>query len=486
MDKDRDLKNKAASGFVWKLLEKIGSQLMQIVIQILLARLLLPEEYGLVGMLTIFITISDVIILQGLSSALIQKKNCDEIDYSSVFFANIVVSGLLYIILFLLSPSIATFYNDNRLVDLMRVLSLNVIIGAFPAVHNAIMAKELDFRKSFYRNLFNTLTQGIVGVALAIHGFGAWSIVISKISGTIVGAVILMSTVKWRPKPLFSISTIVSLFSFGSKVLGTNLLSTIFNNIHSLIIGHYYTAADLGYYQRGQQFPQAIMSSIDGSLSEVLYPTFSRVQNDRELLKRALRRSIKTSMFIVLPVLFGLFAIAKTFTVVLLTEKWLPSVDYLRLTCIICAFWPLSHRIHAINAIGRSDVSFKLSVVTKVISLVSILVFMKWGIKMIMIGTILSSLIGQVLISIPIEKYIGYSIKNLLTDLLPVLSISILMGVIVTAIDSYLVWHNVLKLFLEVGVGGTIYIFGSYLLKIDSLNYLLDYIRKYIKWGMKK
>jgi O-antigen/teichoic acid export membrane protein len=342
-----NIKNKALGGMIWKFFEKAGAQIIQLIIQIVLARLLFPEEYGLVGLLTIFISISDTFILQGLTTALIQKYDADETDFSSVFYANIVVSLVLYVILYFAAPYVSVFYNEPKLTAIMRVLSLNVVIGAFSAVHNAVLSRNLDFKKSFYRNILNVLTQGVVGITLAYLGFGAWAVVFSKISGVTVGAVVLWITVKWFPRRCFSFVRVRSMFSYSSKILGTSLLNTIFNNIHSIIIGHFYTAADLGFYQRGQQIPQTVMTSIDGSMSEVLYPVFSKSQKNLEFLKEATRKSIRLSMYIVCPILFGLLAVAKNLTLLLLTERWLPSVPFMQLACLVCLFWPLSHRTHA-------------------------------------------------------------------------------------------------------------------------------------------
>ncbi|MDD4772395.1 MAG: lipopolysaccharide biosynthesis protein [Eubacteriales bacterium] len=483
-ENNNNLTQQAFSGMIWKFLEKIGGQGIQFIIQIVLARLLLAEEYGLVGLLTIFIAISDVFILQGLTTALIQKKNADDIDFSSVFFANIVISLLLYAILFLIAPLIAIFYNEPQLVNIMRVLSLNVIIGAIPAVHNAILSRNLDFKKSFYRNIANTLTQGIVGITLALLGFGVWALVYSKIAGTMIGAIVLWITVCWKPRKVFSVKRIKKLFSFSSRILGTNLLNTIFSNIHSLIIGRYYTASDLGYYQRGQQIPQMAMGAVDGSMTAVLYPAFSKIQNDMALLNKALRRSIKTSMYVVLPVLFGFLATARPLTLILLTEKWLPSVPFMQLACIVCMFWPLSHRTHALNAIGKSNVTFKLSLIGKSITLILIFACIHFGIYAIMLGSIGASCVTLFITTYFVNKHIGYSLKELAADVIPSLLLSITMCGAVLLLGTLDINIYIL-LGMQILLGILIYISGSILLKFDSYHYLLNYVKRLFK-KMKK
>ena len=479
MSANNDLAKKTVSGVFWKLLENVSTQGMQVVIQIILARLILPEEYGLVGLLGIFISVSDVFIKQGLTTALIQKADADETDFSSVFIANILVSLALYCVLFLIAPYVALFYKVPSLTSIMRVLSLNVVIGGLSAVHNAVLSKNLDFKKSFFRNTSNTLTQGVVGIALAMYGYGAWSVVFSKIAGIIVGPVVLWATVKWRPRPLFSFRQVKQLFSFSSKVLCTNLFNTVFNNIHSLVIGHYFSTADVGYYQRGQQLPQTMMTAIDGSLAEVLYPSFSKLQGDTIALKQALRKSISLSMYVVLPMLFGLLAVSKPLTLFLLTEKWLPSVPFMQLSCIVCMFWPLSHRTHALNAMGLSSVTLKLSLIGKSITLICIFLSVRFGIYALMAGTILSSFINLWITSYYTEKHIGYKKRELAADVLPSLAMAAVMCLVVLLFGQVNL-HPFLLLLLQILFGSFFYLLLSVLLKPPPFLFLVQQLSGWI------
>jgi len=485
MKSETSIKQQALGGMIWKLSEKMGMQVVQFIIQIVLARILLPEEYGVIGLLTIFITISDVFIQQGLTTALIQKKDADDTDFSSVYFANIFIALVLYAMLFFSAPYVAIFYNNSKLISLLRVLSLNVIFGAFGAVHNAILSKNLDFKKSFFRNCFNIGAQGIVGILTAYLGCGEWALVYSKISGVFIGTIVLCITVKWYPKFVFSIKRIKLMFAFSSKVLASNLLNTFFNNIHSLIIGKYYSNADLGYYQKGQQIPQTFMSAIDGSFSEVMYPTFSKFQNDLESLKKALRRSIKMSLFFVLPLLFGIIAISDTFVIVLLTEKWLPCVPFIRLQCIICMFWPLAVGMHALNALGKSGVTLKLSILTKVITLILLFLCVNYGIVVIMIGSAVTSLISLFVTAFYMRKYIGYRFRELIRDILPGFIISALMMLAVFAVG--LIELNIyLKLIIQIIVGIVVYILLAMITKNDSLLFALDIMKPYVNKFLNK
>lgn len=475
---DREnIKAEAVKGMGWKLLEKGGIQIAQFIIQIFLARLLSPGEYGIVGLLTIFITVSDVFIQQGFAGALIQKKDADNIDYSSVFFANIVLSIVIYSILYFISPYVSLFYNEASLCPLLRVLSLNVIIGSFCVVQNAIISKNLDFKKSFIRNAIAVVVQGVSGIYMAVLGYGAWALVYSKVAYSLVGTIVLCVSVKWKPSFEFSLRRLMKLFSFSSKILGTNLLNTVFNNIHSLIIGKFFTSSDLGYYQRGQQMPQVAMNAIDGSFNEVLFPALSKLQDNIEGVKNALRRSMKTSAFFVMPMMIGLAIVSEQFVRLLLTDKWISCVPYMKLQCIICLFWPFSARTHALNAIGKSEVTFRLSVITKAITLVCIFLLIPLGIYAIMIGTIVALLISFFITSYYINKYIIYSLKELAIDIFPVMCITLCMGATIFPIP-YFVHSDLLVLILQVILGGGIYLFLAKIFKIDTLTYVIKALNK--------
>lgn len=483
---NKDIVKSTSRGFVWKLLEKVFGQVVMLVIQIILARLLSPDDYGAVGLLTIFITISDVFILQGFTTALIQKKNPDEVDYSSVFYANLMVSVVLYVILFFVAPLVGKYYNNAALVPFMRVLSLNVIIGAIPAVSNAILSRNLDFKKSFFRNAANSLTQGVVGITLALLGFGAWSMVICKIAGTFVGAIVLFITVRWLPKPVFSFKRIGKLFKYSSKVLGTGLLNAIFNNLNAILIGRYHSTAAVGYYQRGQSIPQVAMTSLDGAMSEVLYPSFSRQQDDIVMLKNSVRKTIQISMFVCCPILVGLLVIAKPLTIVLLTDKWLPSVPYMQLMCIICMFWPLSHRNDALNALGKSGITLLLSIFGQVLSIVVIVLFIKKSIILLLVGTIVASLISAIVASIPLRIYLKYRFREMLFDAFVPLLLAAVMGGFAYLPVLYNTSGGLYSLLLkQILIGVSIYVTLTLVFKPAGFSSLVKYVNVVFKGGAK-
>lgn len=470
------LSYRSMSGFFWKLMEKTGAQVVSFVIQIILARLLLPEVYGIIAYLNIFVLLLDVTIKQGITMALVQKKDADEMDFSSVFWLNMAVSLLLYGIMYVAAPYIALFYEEPQLTEVTRVLFITVIIGAFGAVHEAAMAKQLDFKKSFYRGLANILSYGISGVVFAMNGFGVWALVYSRIVGVSVGSTVLWLTVNWKPHFLFSWARVRRLFRFGSRFLGTNLLNTLFNNINSLIIGKFGTSTDLGHYERGRNIPQIIMDALEGSMSEVMYPTYSVIQNDPQALKTYVRRTLKLTMYIVMPVLVGLAVVAEPLTLVLLTEKWLPSVPYMQMTCLICVFWPMRTREHALNAMGRSDLTFRLSLISKAASLVFLIVFARKGTMMIMWGTAMASAIHFFVVSVVMKKYLAYSAAELVRDMTPSVLLALGMGACVWAV-SLLHLPVAVQLLLQLICGVGVYVAGSRLFRLESFFYLLTTIR---------
>lgn len=483
--KNDSLSSKAKGGFIWKFLEKFVSTGVQFILGIVIARIISPDEYGIVGELMIFTQICDVIILQGLTSALIQKKNADQVDFSSVFFANLVVSLGLYLILVLSSPLMVTYFKEPVLKEMMPVFGLVVIVGAFGAVPNAVLSRDLDFKKSFFRNLSNYGVQAVVGIACALNGFGAWSVLWSKLSGTLVGVIVLMITVGWKPSKTFSFERIKGLFSYGSKVLVSNLLNTLFNNIQPLIVGGVFSSDMLGHYQRGQQMPSAVMSAVDGSLSEVLFPTLSNVQDQKERLKGMMRRSMTVSMYLVFPFLLGLIAVAKPVVRVLLTDKWLPCVPFMQLTCIVCMFWPLNARTQALNALGKSNVTMRVSIISKTLTIIMVLASIRISIYAMMISSIIASAITFWITSYYVNKYIGYTLPEVLKDIAIPLSLSAVMAGIVYCV-GFLGLSDILTLLIQVPLGVAVYLIASKLFHVESFEYIISMAKGLLKRKQKQ
>ena len=450
----------------WKLLERFGVQGVQFFVSIILARLLLPSDYGLLTLVLIFITIANVFVQSGLNTSLIQKKVVDSVDYSSVFFLSLGIASVLYVILYCTAPFIASFYDN-----------LGLIPGAFNSIQNAIVSRTMQFRRSFYSSVGAGFISGIVGIALAYSGYGIWALVFQQLTNQVCVTIILWFTVKWRPTPQFSKKRVKDHFTFGWKLLVSSLIDTTYRDLRSLIVGKVYNPAMLGYYNRGQQFPQLIISNINGSIQAVMLPALAAQQDDTERVKSIMRRSIATSSFIVFPMMLGLAVVGKPLVILLLTEKWLPAVPFLQIFCISYALWPLhTANLQAINAMGRSDIFLKLEVIKKIVGLVILGVSIPFGIYALALGEIISSLLSTFINAYPNNKLLGYGYLEQLKDVLPSALLSFVMCIGIIPI-SLIPLPSILILIAQIVVGSVLYIGLAYVLRFESLTYLIKNMR---------
>jgi teichuronic acid exporter len=318
---DKPIKTKVISSLFWKLMETGGVQTTQFVVQVVLARLLLPKDYGLIALVQIFILLSNVFVQSGFNTALIQKKDADKLDFSSVFYLSLFVAGILYIILFLTAPFIARFYNESKLVPVLRVLSLTLFFGAVNSIQIAFLSKNMMFKKLFFSSLGAIIASGAVGITTAYLGWGVWALVASQVSNRIIATGVLWFTVKWRPSFLFSLKRVKVLFTYGWKLLVTSLIDTLYNNIRSLFIGKIYSSEMLGYFNRGNQFPALISNLVNGTITSVIFPALSSHQDNIDRVKGMVRRAIVTSSFIIFPIMTGLAVVAEPLIKILLTDK---------------------------------------------------------------------------------------------------------------------------------------------------------------------
>lgn len=471
-------KNKIISGLIWKLMERFGTQGIQFIVQIVLARLLVPKDYGIIALITIFITIANVFVQSGFNTALIQKKDANETDFSSVFYLSLFVASLLYLIIFFTAPFIAAFYDILQLKSVLRVLSITLFFGAFNSIQNAIISKNMQFKMLFYSSLGAILVSGTVGIVLAYAGFGVWALVAQQLTNQFMSTLILWFTLKWRPKLIFSFEKVKGLFSFGWKLLASSLIDTIYMNLRSLIIGKIYNPAILGFYNRGEQFPQIIVTNIDGSIQSVMLPTLASEQDNRKRIKDMVRRSIVTSSFLVFPIMIGLGVIGEPLVKILLTDKWLPCVPFLQIACVSYALWPIhTANLQAINALGRSDIFLKLEVIKKIIGFAILGVSIFYGVYAIAVGTLISGVISTFINAYPNLFLLNYSYKEQLKDVMPSLILSLLMG---ASVYSFKWFHmgSCLTLILQVLVGGFMYIAMSKIFKLECLIYITNTIKE--------
>jgi len=472
-------KENILSNFIWRFLERCGAQGVEFIVTLVLARLLAPEVYGTIALVTVFIAITQVFVDSGLANALIQKKDADDVDFSTVFFFNLSFCIVLYLLLFLAAPFIAKFYNDLSLVPVIRVLGLVIVISGLKNVQQAYVSRNLIFKKFFFATLGGTIGAAVVGITMAYLGYGVWALVIQQIVNTLVDAVILWIMVKWRPKFIFSFSRLKSLLSYGWKFLASGLLDAIYNNLRQLIIGKMYTASDLAFYNKGKQFPYLIITNINISIDSVLFPVMSKAQDKREQVKKLTRQSIKISTYVIAPLMIGMAAVAPTMIEVLLTDKWLSCVPYLRIFCIIYIFYPIhTANLNAIKAMGRSDLFLKLEVCKKVIGVVLLLLTMNHGVMAMAYSLLISSFASQIINAWPNRKLLNYSYLEQLKDILPSIVLAIGMGLIVNSVRSVNVPSMVLLL-VQIVLGIITYIVGSVLFRIDSFGYLLNIRREF-------
>lgn len=469
---DENIKSKTLSSLIWKFSERSGAQIIQFIVSVILARLLTPSDYGLIGLITVFISIALVFAQSGLGQALVQRKNIDNVEFSTVFYFSMAFSVLLYIILFLCSPLIAEFYKSYKLIDVIRVLGITVIIGAINSVQQAYVQKTMQFKRFFYSTLSGTLISAIIGIAMAYSGYGIWALVWQQVSNQFVNTVVLWVTVKWRPILTFSIKKAKRLFTYGWKLLCSSLLDTIYNNIYSLIIGKFYTSSDLGYYNRGKQFPMLVIQNVNSAIDSVLFPVLSGVQDDKNRLKAMVRRSIVTSTFIIFPCMAGLAAIAKPLTILLLTEKWLPAVPFIQFCCFTYAFWPIhTANLQAIKAVGRSDIFLKLEIIKKIVGITGLCISLPFGLYAMMWMRCLTTIISSFINAFPNKKLLGYSYLEQVKDMLPSFIIAVIMCLTVVCINL-LKLNSIATMIMQIIFGTAIYIGISKIFKLECFEYI--------------
>ena len=467
------------SNFIWRFMERCGAQLVTFIVSIVLARILDPEVYGTVALVTLITAILQVFVDSGLGSALIQKKNADDVDFSTVFYFNIVACLGLYAILFFMAPLIAKFYGIAQLTPVIRVLGLTLVISGLKSVQQAYVSKHMLFRKFFFSTLGGTIAAAVVGIAMAVFGYGVWALVAQYLTNLFIDTVVLWFTVRWRPKRFFSWTRLKVLFSYGWKLLVASLIGRLYQESRQLIIGKKYTTEDLAYFNKGKQFPDLIVGNVDLSINSVLLPVMAEEQDQKSNVKAMTRRAIKTSSFIMWPLMVGLCVCAEPLIRLLLTEKWLFCVPYLRVFCLAYAFFPMnSANLNAIKAIGRSDLFLGLEILKKTLGLTLLFSTMWFGVMIMAYSVLLSTLIEGFINAFPNKKLLGYSYWEQIKDILPSVLLSAAMGGIAFCVQ-FIGLHDIWTLAIQVVLGAGIYIGGAVLFKFESFTYLISLIKSY-------
>lgn len=477
---DRHSNNGVIGNLVWKFAERITAQVVTLVVSIILARLLDPSHYGIISIVTIFITLANVFVSDSFGSALIQKKDADSLDFYSVLYFNIAFSVLLYILLFIAAPFISRFYGEGYeiLTPVLRVLSFRLILSAINSVQQAYVSRQMMFRKFFWSTLFGTIVSAVVGITMAYKGFGVWALVAQYLTNTTVDTFVLNRTMHFKLKPLFSLNRLKKLIPYGAGILGTKLLITGYQELRALLIGKIYSSADLAYYDKGKQFPNLIVANIDSSVAAVLFPKMSKVQDDPVLIKESTRLSIRFSAFVMCPMMLGLAAVAKPFVKVILTEKWMPCVPLLQLFCIVFLFQPIhTANMQAIKAIGRSDIYLKLEIIKKSIELICLILVVRISVNAIVTSMALLTVAFTFVNSLPNSKLLHYSFMEQMHDIFPSLGMGIAMAVVVYLIGNLQI--PMLPLFIvQIICGMLVYISLAYITKNSEFCFLLNLLKK--------
>ena len=474
-------KKSIISGMFWKFSERIAAQLVSLIVTIILARLLLPSDYGAVSLVMIFITIANVFVSDGFGSALIQKKDADQIDFSTVFYFSIVFSILLYGLIFALAPLVANFYDLPILIPVLRVLAIKVPIAAMNSVQQAYVSRNMLFKRFFYSTLIGTIASAVVGITLAYKGFGVWALVAQYLTNTIMYTLILWFTVKWRPKFVFSIKRLKSLFSYGWKLLVQSLIVTLYGNLRSLLIGKFYTTEDLAFYTKGSYYPNLIVVNVDSAMSAALFPAMAKEQMSKERVKNIARRATKLCSYIMSPLLIGFAVCADTFVMLFLTEKWLPIVPYIRIICVGLLFRAAqTATLQAMKAVGKSDYVLKIDIPVRIFGIFIVLITMKLGVIYVAISEILVAIFGLLLYSYACNKVVKYSIKEIFSDFSWNVLSAAVMGIIVYFIPFIINNKPLILLIVQVVVGGLFYLSISHITKNENYHYILCEIKGYL------
>lgn len=487
MQRKKDIKSKAISGAIWKLLERMSAQLVSMIVAIILARLLDPNDYSVVGIVSIFFTFANVFISGGFNAALIQKKDADEEDYSSVLILSVGVALFLYALLFVLAPAIARLYKKPILIQVIRIMGLILPVNAVKSIVCAYISAHLQFRKFFFATVGGTLISAVVGISMAYAGLGPWALIAQQMTNTIIDTLILWGTTKIPLVVRIAFRKIGQLFCYGWKIFVSSTLAALYTEINPLFIGLKYSGTDLAFYTKGKSFPNLLSSICNNTLSAVLFPVLSKFQDDREELLGCTRRFIRTASFVIFPAMLGFFAVSDNFVLLLLTEKWLPAAQYIRIFCIGELFVSVhSGNCEAIKAMGRSDVFLKMEIIKKTGYFIII------GIAMVLTETPVSlaysaiacTVLAIIVNCVPNIRLLGYRAKQQIIDILPNLFCAVVMCAVVQQINLN---HCplLLEIVIQIAAGIAVYIAVAALTRNENLYYVWTHVKQLLQHKKK-
>ncbi|MEE6644245.1 lipopolysaccharide biosynthesis protein [Limosilactobacillus pontis] len=472
------MRKKIVTGFFWKFGEQISSQLVSFVLSIILARLLTPNDYGVVALVNVFIILANVFVTSGFGTSLIQKENSDELDFSTIFYLSELTSIFIYVVIFFVAPFIADFYKNPEMTLILRVFALQLPISAFNSIQQAYISKHIMFKKVFVSTTISAILSGIIGIAMAYSGFGVWALIGQYISNTIIISITLAMQISWRPRLMFSWSAGKPLLSFGWKMLATSLLGEFFNQLRSLILGKVYTASDLAYYNRGLRFPELVSNNVNNTISSVLFPVLSEYGNNLEKVKEGLRHAIRMSTFILMPLLFGMMITSKEIILLLLMKKWISAVPFMQILCMSCVFDTVSNEnIQALKAIGRSDILLKLEILKKPIYLLLLLLGLRISVMAMAETMVIYNILAVLINMSPNRKLLSYSFTEQIQDMVPAFIASIAMSIIVSFVSKLDLSIGIAFL-VKVILGVSSYVLIAVIFRIKAFKEIIVYRTK--------
>ena len=479
------LKKSAFGGMMWSMAERVCARRVSLVVSVVLARILMPEDYSLVSIVAIFFVLCNVFISGGLNTSLIQKKDADELDYATVLWTTLAMAAVMYAGMFLCAPLISGLYGKPALIPVIRVMALTFFINAFKSVLSANTSSHLQFRKFFFSTIIGTVISAFVGIFMALRGFGAWALVAQEMTNSLIDTLVLFFTTRLKISFRFSGQRLKSLFAFGSRNFLSSMLTVIYDQLTPLIVGLRFTTEDLAFYTKGKSFPELINSTLSDTMATVLFPVMAQVQDSTDHIRGITRRYIKTASYVIFPVMLGMFAVSDAFLTLLLTDKWLPSAAYIRIFCVSYMFNLVNvGNIQAIRALGRSDIVLKLEVLKKSIYLAVLCAFLFLSDRpqLLAVSSVVCTLIAVALNSFPNRKLIGYRFRWQLADILPNLLLSGVMCLIVMLLGR-LPLAPLPLLLVQVVSGVAVYVLASAVTRNESFFYLLDFLRHSLKRG---
>lgn len=475
------LKEKTLNGMIWTFIQKVSTQAISFVISVILARILSPDDYGVVALAGMLLILMSIFSDGGIGPALIQKKDADERDYNTMFVIQLTMATILYGIVYFVAPWFSSlFVTQDRalLTDIIRVMALSMPLGALAGVQNSVITRRMMFKWYFYSNTVSLVVSAVIGIMMAYNGYGAWALVGQQLSGTVVSTMVIFCLLDWHPRLQFSIERFRQLFSTGLKYMGTSVIGTLTSQIKGYALGMRYSSADLAYFNRGEGLPNLLCNNIDNTIQTVLFPALVTLQDDADAMKKSLRRAVRLSTFLLFPLLFGLAATAEKVVDILYTDKWAPCIPFMQITCFSLAVGIMCNvNIQALKACGKIGIILKMEFIKKPVMFLIIIctmlispIAMAWGILFFNIFVYFVN-------SYPNKKNIGYSYKEQLWDVFPNTLLALSMSIVVY-MAGFLVAAPILSLTVQVITGIVIYAGLSIVFRNDSLRYIVNYINE--------